>query len=47
MEAHGMRPRQVLVSGGAAGEIAPHLPMAHSIRENLVLDGLVLIDRAS
>jgi type III pantothenate kinase len=46
MEAHAMAPAQVLVCGGAAAEIAPHLPMAHSIRDNLVLDGLVLIDRA-
>lgn len=47
MGARGINPGQVLLSGGAAHAIAAHLPMAHAIRENLVLDGLVLIDRAS
>ena len=31
----------------AAREIAPHLPIAHAIHENLVLDGLALIARSS
>lgn len=47
MAAQGCRPRTIVLSGGAAGEIAPHLPFAPAIHENLVLDGLVLIARAS
>lgn len=35
----GARP-DVLLSGGAAGEIAPRLAMPYTLRENLVLDGL-------
>jgi type III pantothenate kinase len=38
---------RVLLSGGAAGELAAHLPLPHAIHENLVLDGLVLIARNS
>jgi type III pantothenate kinase len=34
----------IVLSGGAAREISPHLPLAHSIRENLVLEGLVRLD---
>lgn len=41
----GLAPARAVVSGGAAGEIAPHLPLACSIHENLVLDGLALIAR--
>lgn len=41
----GLAPGRAIVSGGAAGEIAPHLPIACSIHENLVLDGLALIAR--
>ena len=47
MASEGCSPRTILLSGGAAAEIAPHLPMAPTILENLVLDGLVLIARAS
>jgi type III pantothenate kinase len=47
MAAEGYPPRTVLLSGGAAGEIAPHLPIEPTILENLVLDGLVLIARGS
>jgi type III pantothenate kinase len=47
MAARGMAPAQVLVSGGAAREIAPLLPMPFAIHENLVLDGLVRIARGS
>jgi len=39
----GARP-EVLLSGGAAGEIAPRLAMPHTLRENLVLDGLVRLE---
>lgn len=41
----GLAPGRAILSGGAAGEIAPHLPIACSIHENLVLDGLALIAR--
>jgi len=41
----GSRPALVL-SGGAASEIAPHLAMAHEVRENLVLEGLVRLAEA-
>ena len=47
MAARSMAPARIVLSGGAAGEIATRLPIAVSIRENLVLDGLVLIARAS
>jgi len=47
MEAAGIAPLIVLLSGGAAGELAPHLSMPFSIYENLVLDGIALIARAS
>ena len=39
----GARPG-VLLSGGAAREIAPRLAMPHTLRENLVLDGLVRLE---
>ena len=39
-------PSQVVLSGGAAAELARHLPIAVTIRENLVLDGLLLIARS-
>jgi type III pantothenate kinase len=47
MAARGSAPERAILSGGAAGEIADLLPMRHAIHENLVLDGLVLIARAS
>jgi type III pantothenate kinase len=47
MATDGCLPQAVLLSGGAADEIAPHLPIAPTILENLVLDGLVLIARGS
>jgi type III pantothenate kinase len=40
-------PSQIVLSGGAAPELAPHLPIAATIRENLVLDGLLLIARSA
>ena len=45
MEARGCAPARIVLSGGAAQEIAPHLPIAHAFHENLVLDGLALIAR--
>lgn len=39
-------PSQVVLSGGAAQELAGHLPIAATIRENLVIDGLLLIARS-
>lgn len=37
----------IVLAGGAAGEIAPHLPTAPRLHDNLVLDGLDLIARDS
>ena len=45
MDKHGAAPVRALLSGGAAGEIAAHLPLACAMHENLVLDGLVIIAR--
>ena len=42
----GMAVELLIVSGGAAGELAPHLPMPATMNENLVLDGLALLARA-
>jgi len=47
MTERGMPPAHVLLSGGAAGELAPLLPMPFTMHENLVLDGLLLIARNS
>jgi type III pantothenate kinase len=47
MTERGMPPIHVLLSGGAAGEIAPLLPMPFTMHENLVLDGLARIARSS
>jgi type III pantothenate kinase len=47
LAARGAAPPRVLLSGGAAAELAPHLPIVHAIYENLVLDGLILIARDS
>lgn len=41
----GAAPLRVVLSGGAAAEIAPRLPIEVAIHESLVLDGLVLIGR--
>jgi type III pantothenate kinase len=38
---------RIVLSGGAAPEIAGHLHAPHAIHENLVLEGLALIARAS
>jgi type III pantothenate kinase len=45
MARQGVAPASVVVSGGGAAEVAPHLPIPYAIHENLVLDGLVLIAR--
>lgn len=37
-------PPALLLSGGAAGQIAPHLGLQHEVRENLVLEGLARLD---
>jgi type III pantothenate kinase len=45
MASRGAAPQRMIVSGGAAAELAPHLPAPCVVREHLVLDGLVLIAR--
>jgi type III pantothenate kinase len=47
MARQGLAPATIVLSGGAAGEIAPHLPIPFAIQENLVLDGLILMARES
>ena len=47
MTESGMVPEHVVLSGGAARELAPLLPMPFAIHENLVLDGLARIARHS
>jgi len=41
----GFAPARILLAGGAAPELAPHLPMPVTLNDNLVLDGLVLLAR--
>ena len=43
MAERGSAPERIVLSGGAAGELAPHLPIPFALHENLVLEGLVLI----
>jgi len=43
MAVHGAAPARIVLSGGAAQALAPHLPLPHAIHENLVLEGLALI----
>jgi len=45
MDAHGTPPGLIILSGGAAKELAPALGLPHELHENLVLDGLQLIAR--
>ncbi len=45
MAAAGPAPVRILLSGGAAPALAPHLPMPVTLNDNLVLDGLVLVAR--
>jgi type III pantothenate kinase len=47
MAAAGQAPGRLVLSGGAAAEIAPHLPMPATLDDNLVLDGLALMARAA
>ena len=47
MAAHGCAPDRIILSGGAAAEIAASLPLQPILRETLVLDGLALIARRS
>ena len=47
MTARGIAPALVVISGGAADEIAPHLPQPAVLEENLVLEGLRLIASAA
>jgi len=47
MAARDCAPSQVVLSGGAAHELAGHLPIAATLRENLVLDGLLAIARSA
>lgn len=46
MSARGSPPGRIILSGGAAAQVAPHLPLAFALHENLVLDGLLLIARS-
>jgi type III pantothenate kinase len=45
MAARGCPPGRIILSGGAAQEIAQSLPIPFTLRESLVLDGLLLIAR--
>jgi type III pantothenate kinase len=47
MAARGAPPGRIILSGGAAAEIAASLALPVDFRENLVLDGLALIARNS
>lgn len=47
MEKQGTAPARVVLSGGAAEEIRAHLPLTCALHENLVLDGLAVLARAS
>lgn len=45
MAARGCPPARIILSGGAAGELAGALPYPSTLHENLVLDGLLIIAR--
>ena len=47
MAARDAPPDRIILSGGAAAEIAASLPIAATLHEHLVLEGLVLIARQS
>ena len=47
MAAAGFAPEHIVLSGGGAPELEPHLPMPVTLNDNLVLDGLVLIARCA
>ncbi|HEX4332989.1 MAG TPA: type III pantothenate kinase [Usitatibacter sp.] len=46
MASHAAAPDRIILSGGAAKEIEAMLPYVHTCRENLVLEGLLLIARS-
>jgi len=45
MAAADFAPERIVLSGGGAPELEPHLPMPVTLNDNLVLDGLALIAR--
>jgi type III pantothenate kinase len=45
MARRGVPAERLILSGGAAADIEPHLPMPATLNDNLVLDGLALIAR--
>jgi type III pantothenate kinase len=47
LSARGCPPGLIILSGGAAGEVAPALALPHELHDNLVLDGLQLIARST
>ena len=47
MTAAGFAPERIVLSGGGAPELEPHLPMPVTLNDNLVLDGIALIARAT
>ena len=47
MSARGCPPGLIILSGGAARELAPALSLPHELHDNLVLDGLQLIARST
>jgi type III pantothenate kinase len=47
MDTHGTPPGLIILSVGAARELAPALGLPHELHENLVLDGLQLIARSA
>ena len=47
MNAHGTPAGLIILSGGAANELAPSLTLPFELHENLVLDGLQLIARST
>lgn len=47
MSERGTAPGRIILSGGAAAQLAPHLPLPFTLHDNLVLDGLAMIARKS
>ncbi|MGE0355659.1 MAG: type III pantothenate kinase [Burkholderiales bacterium] len=47
MAAAGFAPARIVLSGGGAPALAAHLPLPVTLNDNLVLDGIVLIARAT
>jgi type III pantothenate kinase len=46
MASQGAAPDRIILSGGGARAIEAHLPYPHTLRENLVLDGLLVLARS-